>query len=87
MSLALCSRSRMRRTIHCTLRGSAAGVDVLADQLLAGLYMGTPAGIVLTLFGLSLLVAWLAEAGASRDGPQMLSPSSSGSISIEIALS
>ena len=43
-------------------RGSAAGVDALADQQLAGLYMWIPAGIVLTLFGLSLLVAWLAEA-------------------------
>jgi putative membrane protein len=43
-------------------RGSAAGVDALADQQLAGLYMWIPAGIVLTLFGLSLLVAWIAEA-------------------------
>jgi putative membrane protein len=43
-------------------RGAAAGVDALADQQLAGLYMWIPAGIVLTLFGLSLLVAWLAEA-------------------------
>jgi cytochrome c oxidase assembly factor CtaG len=34
----------------------------VADQQLAGLYMWIPAGLVLTLFGLALLVAWLSEA-------------------------
>jgi hypothetical protein len=43
-------------------QGSAAGVGVPADQQLAGLYMWIPAGVVLTLSGLSLVVAWLAEA-------------------------
>jgi putative membrane protein len=42
-------------------RAPQAGVDALADQQLAGLYMWIPAGAVLTLFGLSLVVAWVAE--------------------------
>jgi putative membrane protein len=41
---------------------SEAGVDAVADQQLAGLYMWVPAGAVLTLVGLALVVAWLAEA-------------------------
>jgi putative membrane protein len=43
-------------------RAADAGIDAAADQQLAGLYMWIPAGIVLTIFGLALLVAWLAEA-------------------------
>jgi putative membrane protein len=43
-------------------RAAQAGVDALADQQLAGLYMWIPAGTVLTLFGLSLVLAWLSEA-------------------------
>jgi len=42
-------------------RAAEAGVDAVADQQLGGLYMWIPAGIVLTVFGLALLVAWLAE--------------------------
>lgn len=43
-------------------RAAAAGIDAAADQQLAGLYMWIPAGVVLTLCGLALLVAWLSEA-------------------------
>jgi cytochrome c oxidase assembly factor CtaG len=43
-------------------RAAAAGVDPVADQQLAGLYMWVPSGIVLTLFGLALFAAWLGEA-------------------------
>jgi hypothetical protein len=43
-------------------RAAAAGVDPAVDQQLAGLYMWIPAGIVLTVCGLALLIAWLAEA-------------------------
>jgi len=42
-------------------RAAVAGVDATIDQQLAGLYMWIPAGLILTAFGLSLLVAWLAE--------------------------
>jgi putative membrane protein len=42
-------------------RASAAGVEVVADQQLAGLYMWIPSGIVLTIFGLALMLAWLSE--------------------------
>lgn len=42
-------------------RAAASGIDAVADQQLAGLYMWIPAGIVLTASGLALLVAWLAE--------------------------
>jgi putative membrane protein len=42
-------------------RAPEAGIDALTDQQLAGLYMWIPAGMVLTLFGLSLVVAWVAE--------------------------
>jgi putative membrane protein len=41
---------------------AARGIDLLEDQQLAGLIMWIPAGIVLTLFGLALFVAWLGEA-------------------------
>jgi cytochrome c oxidase assembly factor CtaG len=43
-------------------RAAAAGVDAVTDQQLAGLYMWIPSGLILTLFGLALLVAWLSEA-------------------------
>jgi putative membrane protein len=43
-------------------RQAASSVDAAADQQLAGLYMWIPAGSILTLAGLSLLLAWLAEA-------------------------
>ena len=42
-------------------RTPAAGADAAADQQLAGLYMWIPAGLILMLAGLGLLVAWLAE--------------------------
>ena len=42
-------------------RAAAAGVDPVADQQLAGLYMWIPAGVVLMLFGLALVVAWISE--------------------------
>jgi putative membrane protein len=38
------------------------GVDPLIDQQLAGLIMWIPAGVVLMIFGLALLSAWLGEA-------------------------
>jgi cytochrome c oxidase assembly factor CtaG len=41
---------------------AGAGVDPVADQQLAGLYMWVPSGILLTLFGLALFAAWLGEA-------------------------
>jgi cytochrome c oxidase assembly factor CtaG len=42
-------------------RASAAGIDPVSDQQLAGLYMWIPSGIVLTIFALALLLAWLSE--------------------------
>lgn len=41
---------------------AAHGVDPLVDQQLAGLIMWVPAGVVLMVFGLALLGAWLGEA-------------------------
>lgn len=43
-------------------RAAMSGVDAVSDQQLAGLYMWIPAGVVLTAFGLALLVAWISEA-------------------------
>ena len=43
-------------------RAATAGVNPVIDQQLAGLYMWIPAGVVLMICGLALLVAWLAEA-------------------------
>lgn len=40
----------------------AVGVDVVADQQLAGLLMWVPSGVVLMLAGLGLFGAWLGEA-------------------------
>jgi putative membrane protein len=42
-------------------RALLARVDAVADQQLAGLYMWIPAGIILTILGLALVVAWIAE--------------------------
>jgi putative membrane protein len=36
-------------------------VDAATDQQLAGMYMWIPGGVILTLFGLALLMAWLSE--------------------------
>jgi putative membrane protein len=49
--------------IYSTYAGSALahGTDALADQQIAGLLMWVPAGIVLTLMGLALFLAWLGE--------------------------
>lgn len=44
-----------------TQRASLAGIDAVADQQLAGLYMWVPSGLVLTVFGLALMLAWLSE--------------------------
>jgi putative membrane protein len=38
------------------------GIDPLADQQVAGLLMWVPAGVILTLMGLALFMAWLGEA-------------------------
>ena len=46
----------------CQERAALAGVDPVTDQQLAGLFMWIPAGVVLMVCGLALLVAWLAEA-------------------------
>ena len=43
-------------------RAAAAGIDPVADQQLAGIYMWIPSGLVLTFFGLALMLAWLSEA-------------------------
>jgi putative membrane protein len=53
-------------------RASAAGVDPVADQQLAGLIMWIPAGVVLTCFGLGLFTAWLgaSERRARWNGPR-----------------
>ncbi|MND06727.1 Cytochrome c oxidase caa3 assembly factor [compost metagenome] len=37
------------------------GIDILADQQLAGLLMWIPAGIVLTVLGIALFAAWVGE--------------------------
>ena len=42
-------------------RAASAGIDAVTDQQLAGLYMWVPSGIVLTLFGLALMLAWISE--------------------------
>ena len=42
-------------------RAAAAGMDPIADQQLAGLYMWIPSGLVLTIFALALMLAWLSE--------------------------
>jgi putative membrane protein len=44
-----------------TERASAHGIDPVADQQLAGIYMWIPSGLVLTVFGLALMLAWLSE--------------------------
>ena len=48
-----------------------SGLDPLHDQQLAGLYMWIPAGVVLTLTGVGLVLAWLSagERRASVPGP------------------
>jgi putative membrane protein len=43
-------------------RGAPWGVDVLADQQLAGLIMWVPAGLLLSVLALGLFAAWLGEA-------------------------
>jgi putative membrane protein len=43
-------------------RAVSAGIDAVADQQLAGLYMWIPAGVIFMIFGLALVVAWMAEA-------------------------
>ena len=54
-------------------RAAAAGVDPISDQQLAGLIMWIPAGVVLTLCGLALLLAWISEAERrTRTGPSRL---------------
>jgi putative membrane protein len=40
----------------------ARGVDVLADQQLAGLFMWIPGGVVLMLLGIAIFAAWLGAA-------------------------
>jgi putative membrane protein len=42
-------------------RAAASGIDAVTDQQLAGLYMWVPSGIILTLFGLALMLAWISE--------------------------
>jgi putative membrane protein len=54
-------------------RTPAVGADAAVDQQLAGLYMWIPAGMILMLAGLGLLVAWLAE--SDRRSAVSFSPS------------
>lgn len=42
-------------------RAAMMGMDPVIDQQLAGLYMWIPAGVILTLSGLALLMAWISE--------------------------
>ena len=42
------------------------GVDPLVDQQIAGLIMWVPAGVVLTIFALAILAAWLGESERRR---------------------
>jgi putative membrane protein len=43
-------------------RSSAAGLDALEDQQLAGLIMWIPFGVIFLILGLALFAAWLGEA-------------------------
>jgi putative membrane protein len=43
-------------------RSSAAGLDPLEDQQLAGLIMWIPFGVIFLIVGLALFAAWLGEA-------------------------
>jgi cytochrome c oxidase assembly factor CtaG/cytochrome c2 len=66
---------------HYAARANSAGIDAVADQQLAGLYMWVPAGVVLTLFGLVLFVAWLAESDRrARRMPHLFVYALSGSL-------
>jgi cytochrome c oxidase assembly factor CtaG len=47
---------------HYTTAGLKWGVDAVEDQQLAGLIMWVPAGVILTVLGLSLFAMWLSEA-------------------------
>jgi putative membrane protein len=49
-------------------RASAAGIDPVTDQQLAGLYMWIPSGMVLTVFGLALMLAWISESERRSPG-------------------
>jgi putative membrane protein len=42
-------------------RAASTGIDPVSDQQLAGLYMWIPSGVVLTVFALALMLAWLSE--------------------------
>jgi putative membrane protein len=46
---------------HYVAPSQARGIDPLEDQQLAGLIMWIPAGFVLTVLGIGLFAAWLAE--------------------------
>lgn len=46
-----------------TARGASYGVDAQDDQVLAGLVMWIPSGVLLTMVALALFAAWLGEAG------------------------
>jgi putative membrane protein len=46
---------------------AARGVDALNDQQLAGLLMWIPAGLLFTLFGLGLLLAWIGASTRTHD--------------------
>jgi putative membrane protein len=55
---------------------AAHGMDPLEDQQLAGLIMWVPAGLVLTMLGIALFVAWLGE--AERRARQAEAPAAGG---------
>lgn len=54
-------------------RAAAAGIDAVTDQQLAGVYMWVPSGIVLTLFGLALMLAWISESDRRARGGRVTS--------------
>ena len=53
-------------------RSSAAGLDALEDQRLAGLIMWIPFGIIFLILGLGLFAAWLGEAERRAKPPSWI---------------
>jgi putative membrane protein len=47
-------------------RAPVAGIDPVTDQQLAGLYMWIPSGIVLMIFGLAFMLAWISASEHRR---------------------
>src|SRR5437764_14211821 len=54
------------------MRSSAAGLNALDDQRLAGLIMWIPFGIIFLILGLRLFAAWLGEAERRAKPPSWI---------------